>query len=241
LIDLKLDEVLADETISTAYDWLCERRKDYPESADIWSFRRNWERQRQALIEQVRAGAYRFQLLTRVTLKSGEEIDLWSTRDALLLKCLALVLLKHLPCSSRCFHTSSTSGEKKGVKAALRTTFARLAENHFVLKTDVKSYYASIDHQTICDRLAPFIQDRRLWLLLLQYLKRCAERGGLFWEFHRGIALGCPLSPVLGGFFLHELDVRFEKTGSRSHALETAVGGKDPEPNVRHFAAGKAA
>lgn len=34
----------------------------------------------------------------------------------------------------------------------------------------------------------------------------------LFWEFTCGIALGCPLSPVLGSFFLHELDVRLEKS-----------------------------
>ncbi len=34
------------------------------------------------------AGRYRFGLLTRVTLKDGEEIDLWSARDALVLKAL---------------------------------------------------------------------------------------------------------------------------------------------------------
>jgi RNA-directed DNA polymerase len=40
-----------------------------------------------------------------------------------------------------------------------------------------------------------------------------AERGELFFEFRRGIPLGCPLSPLLGAFFLAELDRRLEETG----------------------------
>jgi hypothetical protein len=39
------------------------------------------------------------------------------------------------------------------------------------------------------------------------------ERGGLFFEFRRGIPLGRPLSPLLGAFFLAELDRRLEGTG----------------------------
>jgi hypothetical protein len=33
----------------------------------------------------VYAGSFRFSLLTRITLKDGEETDLWSARDALVL------------------------------------------------------------------------------------------------------------------------------------------------------------
>ena len=42
--------------------------------------------------------------------------------------------------------------------------------------------------------------------LIREYLKRTAECGGLFWEFEKGIALGCPLSPVMGAFFLRSVD-----------------------------------
>ena len=49
--------------------------------------------------------------------------------------------------------------------------------------------------------------------LLRQYLRRTAEQGGLFWESERGIPLGSPLSPILGAFFLSELDQRLERTG----------------------------
>ncbi len=37
--------------------------------------------------------------------------------------------------------------------------------------------------------------------------------GGLFWEFEKGIALGCPLSPVMGAFFLLSVDQALGKLG----------------------------
>jgi hypothetical protein len=47
----------------------------------------------------------------------------------------------------------------------------------------------------------------------MQYLRRCAEGGGVFWDQTKGIALGCPLSPIIGAFFLRELDDRLDRLG----------------------------
>lgn len=44
-------------------------------------------------------------------------------------------------------------------------------------------------------------------------MNRTAERGGSFWESENGISLGCPLSPLIGAFFVDELDRRMEVTG----------------------------
>jgi hypothetical protein len=49
--------------------------------------------------------------------------------------------------------------------------------------------------------------------LLGQYLRRTAERGGVFWDYELGISLGCPLSPLIGAFFLKELDQRMARSG----------------------------
>ena len=61
----------------------------------------------------------------------------------------------------------------------------QLPRSRFVLKTDVKSYYASIDHNLLLDRLAEFIQDPRVVTLIRQHLRRTVECGGLFWEFEK--------------------------------------------------------
>src|SRR6266849_226915 len=73
--------------------------------------------------------------------------------------------------------------------------------------------YASMDHQLILDHLAVHIADRAVLNIIGQYLRRCAERGGLFWEHRQGIALGSPLRPILGAFFLTEVDEALERLG----------------------------
>jgi RNA-directed DNA polymerase len=71
----------------------------------------------------------------------------------------------------------------------------------------------SIDHLLLMDRLALYVRDRNVLNLLGQYLRRTAERGGWFWDCERGISLGCPLSPLVGAFFLDQLDRQMTATG----------------------------
>jgi RNA-directed DNA polymerase len=68
------------------------------------------------------------------------------------------VLAGVLPLSRRCTHVKGHGG----AKAAVRQVRDHLAGNRFVLRTDVKSFYASIDHMLLMDRLADHIGDRRI-------------------------------------------------------------------------------
>ncbi len=49
--------------------------------------------------------------------------------------------------------------------------------------------------------------------LIGQYLRRTGERGGEFFDHDRGISLGCALSPLIGAFFLDDLDRRMGSLG----------------------------
>ena len=60
---------------------------------------------------------------------------------------------------------------------------------------------------------AAIITDRSVLNCIGQSLTRCAAGGGLYWEDKRGIALGCPLRPILGAFCLAELDAKLAKLG----------------------------
>jgi RNA-directed DNA polymerase len=202
-----LAQITSDDVLDSAYQWLCRRRQDYPANSDVWSFRRCWQREKERIKDQLLAGNYRFALLSRITLKTGDETDLWSARDALVLKALAIVLAKHLPVSRRCTHLKGNGG----AKYAVREVRDHLQNNRFVLRTDVKSYYASIDHLMLLDQLAVHIKDRRVLNLLGQYMRRTSERGGSFWDYAKGISLGCPLSPLIGAFFLNALDAAAAK------------------------------
>ncbi len=135
--DMTLLAALAsDATLDAAFAWLCKRRRDYPDDADVWDFRRHWPAEKARLQSDLSTGDFRFGLLDRITKADGEEVDLWAARDALVLKALAMVLAGHLPVSRSCTHVKGHGG----AKAAVRQVMARLAGNAFVLKTDVRSY-----------------------------------------------------------------------------------------------------
>ena len=66
------------------------------------------------------------------------------------------------------------------------------------------------------ERLAPHVHDRVMLNLIGQYLRRVAERGGMVETHRRGLPLGSSLSPVLGAFFLGELEDALAR-GGRFH------------------------
>jgi RNA-directed DNA polymerase len=202
-----LAQLASDAVLDSAYQWLCRRRRDYSANSDMWSFRRCWQREKEHIKDQLRSGNYRFSLLSRITLKTGDDTELWSARDALVLKALTIVLAKHLPVSHRCTHLKGNGG----AKYAVREVSDHLPDNRFVLRTDVKSYYASIGHLMLLDQLAVHINDKRVLNLLGQYLRRTSESGGVFRDYEKGISLGCPLSPLIGAFFLNALDAAAHK------------------------------
>ena len=82
-----------------------------------------------------------------------------------------------------------------------------------MFRTDVKSYYASIDHDVLLCQLRDHIDDSLLLGLLEQYFRRTAIDDGLYDDVTRSISLGCALSPVMGALYLQRLDERTEAMG----------------------------
>ncbi len=136
---ISLADLASGPLLDRAYDWLRHRRRDYPAAADVWTFRRRWPEEKGRLQADLLARRFRFGLLRRITRQDGSEVDLWNPRDALVLKCLAWLLGERLPLSERCCHLQGHGGAKAAVRAVRR----RLKPGGFVLKTDVRSYYAS--------------------------------------------------------------------------------------------------
>jgi retron-type reverse transcriptase len=176
----------------------------------VWDLRWRWEEVIPRLQAQLRAGAYRLGPVRRFH-QGDETIEVWSARDALVLKATAIVLTAHwLPdFSPHCHHLQG----RGGAKAAVRFVHEHLAANTLVFRTDVKSYYASIDHDILLAMLERHVPDGRVLDLLRQYVRRTIYDGGLYEDVERGIALGCPVSPLMGALYLKVLDERVEATG----------------------------
>ncbi|CAN2040681.1 RNA-directed DNA polymerase [Candidatus Magnetomoraceae bacterium gMMP-15] len=104
--------------------------------------------------------------------------------------------------SNRCFHIAGNGG----AKAAVREVQVNLESDSFVMKSDVRGYYASIDHHILYGLLEKYVPDTYVLRLLWQYMQRTVCYGGLYREVKQGISLGCPLSPLMGALYLKPLD-----------------------------------
>ena len=183
---------------------------NYSPNDGVWDVRWRWAELRPRLQEWLRAGVYRIGSVRRFP-AGDETIEVWPALDALVLKATALVLTAHwLPdLSPHCYHIEG----RGGAKAAVRFVDAHRADNTFVFRTDVKSYYASIDHEILLAMLDRHAPTGVSAICCAQYVRRTIYDGGLYEDVERGIALGCPLSPLMGALYLNLLDERMEATG----------------------------
>jgi hypothetical protein len=99
------------------------------------------------------------------------------------------------------------------MKAAVREVKDNLGQHQFVFRTDVKGYYASINHYLLMEIVGRYVQDEFVLALLWGYLRRYVCDGGKFIDVTQGISLGCPLSPLMGALFLKPLDDRMADLG----------------------------
>ncbi|MHC4216027.1 MAG: reverse transcriptase/maturase family protein, partial [Planctomycetota bacterium] len=106
-----------------------------------------------------------------------------------------------------CYHLKGHGG----LKGAVRNVMKQLPKHKFFCKTDVHSYYDSIDHYILLMKLHGYIEDRTIIGYVWQFLNRCIEWGGLYQDIKIGIPRGSSLSPLLGAFYLIELDQKMEK------------------------------
>ncbi len=202
-----VQSLVDDHVLDAAWALLCRRRKDYPASSDIWWLRQDWTTEKPIIVAQLKNGHYQFVPLKRLTRSDGEVIELWAARDSLVLKALSIVLGQSFEVSPRCTHVKG----HRGAKAVVREVAQALSDYRFVFRTDVKSFYASIDHHSVYGQLCERIKDQDLRRLLWQYLRRTVECGGLYYEIEKGNSLGCPLSPLIGAICQAPLDSRLAR------------------------------
>ncbi|WP_088329933.1 reverse transcriptase domain-containing protein [Lacimicrobium sp. SS2-24] len=119
-------------------------------------------------------------------------------KDALVLKILAMAFSDALALSPLCAPIKGHGG----LKATVNDVHAALHDYPYVMKTDVKHYYQSIDHTLLLKQLDKDIADPFIWRLFVQFIKRTVERGGTFKSITCGISRGCSLSPVIAAYYL---------------------------------------
>jgi len=197
-----LEQLCSNDTLQAAADWLHSQCPQYrPDLTELGN--------------KLKSGEYCFQPLTKVetTHKLGEPetLEVWHSQDRLVLKAMSVVLKNHLSADfpTCCHHLEGRSGIKKAVRKTRE--FVQTHPDSWVLKTDVKGYYALMDHVVLYNQLQSLMPNEQYLLRLCwQYLKRTVYDGGNYYDIERGISLGCPLSPLMAALYLQPLDEAFE-------------------------------
>ena len=200
--------LFTEEILENAFNHVCKKRINYSHNNDIWDLRLNWNKEKQELYEQLNNATYKFEPVRKITTERGI-LEIWSSRDAVVLKALEIILSERLgpELSEKCCHIKGTGGLKK----AVRFVYKNISNFKYVMKTDVRKYYASIDHEILFDIIGRYVTERHLLRPLYQYLKRIEYTDGYYHEAEKGICRGCPISPLLGAFYLKELDGAMER------------------------------
>ncbi|MGP3004282.1 reverse transcriptase domain-containing protein [Serratia bockelmannii] len=131
---------------------------------------------------------------------SGECVALWSSTDALVIRCLTQWLYARLPVHRACEHVRGHGGGRASVTRVHR--LLRTGRFPYVCRTDIRQYYANIDKARLLAQLREYVTDVHLLTLMTQVIHYSVETGGVFHTPTKGIARGSALSPLLGAFHL---------------------------------------
>jgi RNA-directed DNA polymerase len=102
----------------------------------------------------------------------------------------------------------------RGCKDALREVDRLLKEGYtWVLDADVKSYFDTIPHDRLMERIKEKVIDGKILHLIELFLKQEILEDMKLWNPISGTPQGAVLSPLLANVYLHQLDLTLHRNG----------------------------
>lgn len=213
-----MDKVYALPNLKSAFEEV-KRRKGGAgvDHETIEMFERNLEANLRRLSEELASGRYRPRAIKRRWIpKPGSRekrpLGIPTVRDR-----VAQAALRHVlePIFEREFSEQSYGFRpKRGCKDALRRVRRLLeAGNHWVVDADLKSYFDTIPHERLIERVEERVSDGRIIGLLREYLKQEVLDTMTSWKPEEGTPQGAVISPLLSNLYLNELDHKMEELG----------------------------
>ena len=103
---------------------------------------------------------------------------------------------------------------KRGCKDGLRRVNRLLeAGKHWVVDADLKSYFDTIPHERLMERVEEKVSDGRVKELLQAYLTQEVMESMTSWSPEEGTPQGAVISPLLSNIYLDELDHKMTELG----------------------------
>lgn len=214
-----MDKVYAPATLSAA--WERVRVNDGAAGVDSQSIERFEARAERYLAElstAMREGSYRPQPIRRVEIPKGDgrtrPLGIPTVKDRIVQTAVKFVLEPIFEATFR--PTSYGFRPGRGCRDALREV-AQLIEdgNTFVVDADFESYFDTIPHERLMQRIEERIGDGRILGLVRGWLEQDIMQDLQRWTPTEGTPQGAVISPLLANIYLHPLDNLMAARGYR--------------------------
>ena len=176
----------------------------------VEEFERHWEANLEKLSRSLRDGSYRPQAIRRVWIpkpgsKEKRPLGIPTVCDRVVQSALRAVLE---PIFERDFAAHSYGFRpKRGCQEALRQVDALLTAGYsWVVDADLKSYFDTIPHAALLERVREKVTDSKVLGLLEAFLTQKVMETAEGWTPEEGTPQGAVISPLLSNLYLDPLD-----------------------------------
>jgi RNA-directed DNA polymerase len=214
-----MDKVFAPDTLEAA--WEKVRANKGAAGVDGQSVKRFEARAELFLSElatALRDGRYQPQPIRRVEIPKGDgrmrPLGIPAVKDRIVQTAVKFALEPIFEATFRDMSYGFRPG--RGCHDALREVAQLISLGYtFVVDADFESYFDSIPHERLMQRVEERVSDGRILALLRSWLKQDIMREMERWTPIAGTPQGAVISPLLANIYLHPLDERLAARGYR--------------------------
>jgi RNA-directed DNA polymerase len=206
-----IDKIISNNTIRTAWD-LVERNRGSSgvDRVTIEKFEANYSKYLVEIQEELRQGVYKPLQIRRVFIPKGDgkmrPLGIPCVKDRIV-QCAIKLIIEPI-FEYEFVDTSYGFRPGRGCKDALRRVQENLDQGYtYVVDADLQSYFDTIPHNKLMDRIQEKIADGKVLELINSFLKQNILEECREWTPISGCPQGAVLSPLLSNIYLHPLDV----------------------------------
>lgn len=213
-----IDKVYAERTLQRSWERVSANGGSAGvDGMTVERFSQNCQSGLLALREQLKASTYRASAVRRVWIEKpggGQRpLGVPTVKDRVVQGALRMVIE---PIFENTFAEHSYGFRpRRGCKDALRQVDALLHRgNHWVVDADLKSYFDTIPHGRLMEKVKEHIVDGRVLGLIEGFLKQGVMEQLRYYEAaEKGTPQGAVMSPLLANIYLNDLDHLMEQSG----------------------------
>jgi len=176
--------------------WLRKSRRKLSHNDDYWTLSliiKSDNGYTNSLLSQINNANYNFSPAKKVLKSNSEMTTIWSAEDSLVLKYLA----ENIKTKSRFSNYVVSNKGNGGIPKATQIVNKLIKSHKYIYRSDIKSFYNSINHKILLERLKNFTTKSE-HKLIAKHLDRIEWQNGEYIEIKQGISKSSALSPVLG-------------------------------------------